>query len=1440
MTYYIKILLGLLVSFYSLHTFGQPKSHIVHYGLSDGLPQKTVMSILQDKKGFMWFATWGGLCKFDGYNFTTYKTTSDDIGLVNNNRIDKIKEDAFGNIWTYTAYTKEAYRFDPRKEKYITSFYVDKESFKATDILTMPSGKVWLISNTMGAICIPDTTNNYHVFTKANYKLKSNNVLSVFEDSQLTSWILTDNGIIRVKDVDGDEKVDIYLSSDNKVTNSFYASYETDAEVWFGANKGRIISFNKSSGHFNTFDTGINSDIISIQNIYDNLLIILTSKDGFFICNKDKSNFNKFDRNRLKELSTNEIKSCFIDSNNNIWLELGDFKIAKFNLINNSLKCYQSGVSTKGDLLYSPKFSIIEDQNGRIWIHPKGGGFSYYDKLTDTLLPFFNDPLSLNWKFSHILHDLYMDKQGNLWISTRSEGIEKIIFDDETFQKSSFTGKTSALNFEIRAFFEDSNKNIWLGSKEGYIAIYDSKKNFKGYLSVNGTISQSAPPLKLMAYTIFQDKKNNIWIGSKGNGLYLLTSNAQDSYSIKRYKHNRSDIYSLSNDAIYSVHEDNSGNIWVGTIGGGLNLFDQANDRFLNYYNELSTYPMNIGAEIRSINSRNNVIYLATTLGLVTFNYSKENNKPNSYKVYSKSKNGLKADDIYSVYKTKNNDMYLATQGGGLSFIEEFDSLDFPLKFKTFDTTNNKLSSDCILSVIEDDNNILWIISEGNIFAYDRKAGNIKQYNNIFRILENNYFSEAIPLLTSNGELLLGCTQGTLSFIPSDIKVDTYKPYISFSQFKVSGKDYISKGELEYTDNIKLSHSDNHFTIEYAALDFANTEDILYAYKLYGLDDEWTYSKKQRLVNYANLSPGEYTFRVKSTNSNGVWTDNERTLKIEVKPSFWQTKWAWALYCTLFTLTLFIILRSIFIYYRMKDKIRLEQEQTEMKTRFFTDISHEIRTPLTLIVSPIEDIIERDKVSIDAKPQLQLVLKNTNRMLSMVNQILDFRKIQKQKTQVREVQFGLLIENISHNFISTSKRKDIDLVINNQIGSEKIWVDTNNIETLIFNLISNAIKYTTTKGKKIEIKISKKDKAYVLQVKDEGIGMSKEIQSKIFTRFSSFNTDKSNPSTGIGLSIVKEIADKHHAKVTVESRINEGSIFTVYFRSGMTHFLDDADVEILDSYDDVEKDNLSQKSDITENSHKSELLSILIVEDDTDLRNFIKSVLSPYYKLYEACNGREGYEVAIKYTPDFILSDIMMPEMDGVEFIKKIRSNVDTSHIPFIFLTAKTSINDELEGVISGANDYITKPFNVKLLKAKIENILKQRKRFTDQFTESKTIENNESHITNYDEEFLKKVTDVIYSNIDNNELVIDDIVSETNLSRKVFYNKIKSLTGLAPVEFLREVRIKKAAQLILSKDYMIKEVAYMVGFTDHKYFSRCFKQICGVIPSEYKKHKKG
>ncbi|RXK86081.1 hybrid sensor histidine kinase/response regulator transcription factor [Filimonas effusa] len=1452
MNVFRSIVLLLLLS--PLGLLGQPKTHIEHFGLEEGLPQRTIMDIMQDSKGFMWLATWDGICKFDGYNFTSFKTAPNDTIVMNTSRVDKIAEDSYGYIWL-TNYNKEAFRFDPATEKYVASFRVNNRAFKTSEIQPKPSGKVWLLSGSMGAICVLDSLNTRRQLSVAQKSLPDNKVNTVFEDVSGLSWVLTDNGLVRFSpSVSKDNTYRVFFSGKDKLSQGahFLSATETDKAILFGANNGRIFIYDKSIETFSSFNTGVRSDIISIKKAYNNLFVILTGNDGFFICDANMRTIKKVDKVAYKALPTNEMLSCYPDRNNNIWLETNSKGIAKYNLFEDKLSFYTPN-DYGNNAAFFPSFFIMEDKLGNIWAHPHGG-FSFYDAKLDKMVPFFNNPRSPEWKFSDILHYACMDKQGNIWLSTRSGGLEKIVIENSLFKQNDFySSNISVTGYEVRSILEDANHNIWLGNLGGIISVYDSNRNLKGFVCEDGTVSKSGKRLKAMTYSLMQDRKGNIWAGTKGNGVYLLKprNNSFESFEIVHYKNIPGDKYSLSNDLIYSIHEDDKGRIWLGSFGGGINLFDAVNKRFFNQNNLFKHYPVEAGARVRTVRSFNNKLYAGTTAGLVVLSVSDKEPGILGYKVFTKATGDImNANDVQNICITGNKDLYIGTFGGGMSKIVSWDKDGFPEKSKIYGKKDG-LCSDIVLSIAEDNCGHLWINSEGRLSRFNPASEKCERFNDVSKG-SSQYFMETLPLLTSDGELIYGYSAGTLSFWPGKIVKNNYTPYLALVKLKVSNNDYTLNTKVDDIKELVLKHKENIFSIEYAALDYSGAHGISYAYKLEGFDEDWVISQ-QRIANYTNIPPGDYIFKVKSTNSSGTWIDNERSLLITIKPSIWQTKWAYLSYFLLGALLLYVVLRSIFIYYRLKERILLEEAQTEMRSRFFTEISHEIRTPLTMVVAPLENILQNEKTHAAIRPQLQLVMTNANRMLKMVNQILDFRKIQKQRLQIKEIPVGGYVEEVCNTAFKLTEDQGIHLAVNNQLGTDTIWVDPEAIEKLLYNLVSNSIKHTP-KGKKIEVNVFRKDKSVALQVKDQGEGMSKEILNKLFARFVSYNKDKSKPSTGIGLSIVKEIVDKHHAKIVVESDENKGSTITVLFQPGREHFSRDANIDIISASVKPAEDDMTVVEGaamITEKPAEDcilKQLSILVVEDDPDLRDFIKSVLTDEYQVYEAKNGREGYEKAKLFMPDIILSDLMMPEMDGIAFLQKMRSDDNTSHIPFILLTAKTSADDELEGINKGADDYITKPFSLKLLTAKISNILRQRKNLAAHLLKGASHEPEDvvvkelpahGNITEQDELFLKQLRQDILDNIDRSEFAIDDLARKANLSRRLFFSKVKSLSGLAPVEFVREVRLNYAAELIRTQQYRIKEVVYMVGFSDVRYFAQCFKKTFGMTPMQYRENAK-
>ena len=729
-------------------------------------------------------------------------------------------------------------------------------------------------------------------------------------------------------------------------------------------------------------------------------------------------------------------------------------------------------------------------------------------------------------------------------------------------------------------------------------------------------------------------------------------------------------------------------------------------------------------------------------------------------------------------------------------------------------------------------------------------------------------------------------------FSPDSIRKSSYVPPVVFSKLMVANEDVIPgeksilKVDLDDTQELVLSHDENIFSVQYAALDYTNPQNIQYAYILDGFEKQWTFADRQRSVTYTNLPKGDYIFRVRSTNSDGVWVDNERILNITILPSFWETPLAYVLYVCFVLLIIFVAVYILFTIYRLKHEVSVEQQISDIKLRFFTNISHELRTPLTLIAGPVEQVLKNDKLPADAREQLVVVERNTNRMLRLVNQILDFRKIQnkKMKMQVQQLNVVAFVRKIMDNFESVAEEHNIDFLFQTEKEALNLWVDADKFEKIVFNLLSNAFKYTPN-GKMITVFIREDEGTVSVGVQDQGIGIAENKRKSLFVRFENL-VDKNifnQASSGIGLSLVKELVEMHKATISVDSRLGEGSCFKVDFLKGKEHYNSSVEFILEDSAAplsmerivDIANSSLQTEAAIAdapdlevsaakeeaEESSSKELM--LLVEDNQELRSFLRSIFASTYRVVEASDGMEGWSKALKYLPDIIISDVMMPEKDGIEMTRELRADMTTSHIPIILLTAKTTIESKLEGLEYGADDYITKPFSATYLQARVENLLMQRKKLQNFYRDSlthvtvsetpvaqgETLAGHASaepdsvaaeepvmpEMSPNDRKFMDKLVDLMEQNMDNGELVVDDLVRELAVSRSVFFKKLKTLTGLAPIEFIKEMRIKRAAQLIETGEFNMTQISYMVGINDPRYFSKCFKAQVGMTPTEYR-----
>jgi len=1444
-----------------LVSLGQTSYSAELFSVDDGLPHNTINLIHEDRKGFIWLATFDGLSKYDGYTFYNYKTGTDNKVLMKNDRIDKISEDRWGRIWM-NAYANKPYCFDPATESFWGIELISEEladQFVLSQIQSQVSGKIWLNSEKQGCICVLDSLYNTLIFNKNNRTLDADAVYSVFEDSGHNSWILSNKGLKYLPSGSHSLSGSYFDNEDESSSKakSFFSAIELQDEIWFGGSEGFIAKLTKKGTSFRTQNLSLKSDLIGMSLLDQQRLLIISRDEGFCILNIFSGEVNYITPSGYKGLKTRNLVPIGLIRDDLFWF-VSDYErgITLFDLTNLRYKFFPSQSNDPNNIPVNAKAMVLQDQRGRIWVQPYGGGFSLFNPQTLTLeplSPLFNSP---GPKLSNLFHAASFDQQGNLWANVLSNGLLKLNFHENYFQTLRVTeAGQSNVTRDVRALFQDKNKNLWVATKEGKVYVCKTLNGTRRYLSPSGEFTANASWEKPV-YVVFEDHRGRIWLGSKGAGIYILTPCAGgNSYSVSHCVFDINDPNSLSHNDVYSICQDAEKQVWIGTFGGGINMAKElpgGTFHFIHPGNQLKEYPLKSGSKVRNLaaDARGNLC-IATNGGFLMCKPNYEQPGETRFHYYGKatnSPNSLPANDIIDICLTRKGNLFLASQGGGLIKAKSFDEEGFPVGFTNF-SRGQGLPSNNLLSLLEDHDGKLWITTEGALARFDPELEFFEVFPEAKKTIQTGSFSENARCKLISGEILFGFSEGIVTFKPDQVKINSYTPYLALTHFQLFNMDVpISsdtplKKAIDGCEQLTLTHKQNFFTIGYAALDYQNPNNIKYAYQLEGFDAGWNYVQKQRSAVYTNVPKGNYTFRVRSTNSAGVWTDNERSLAILVKPSFWETPWAYALYFFLFAAMIFLIDYNLLTIYRLKSNVKLEKKMSDLKQKFFIDISHEIRTPLTMITAPVEYMLNDHRTPELVKKQLFHISQNTNRMLRLVNQILDYRKIQETRLQLTELDLVPCINEIFTDFSELALDKHLNFSFTNQAGRASIWASRDGFEKMMMNLLSNAFKYTPA-GKSIEVKVTDDEKTVAISVIDQGEGISKEKQKRLFHRFESLSDDASKPGTGIGLSIVKELADKHGAKIRVESEPGKGSVFSLIFLKGKNHFSEE--VEFLPSEGGIERNPgfLEEGANTSDPySEKQPSPLVLIVEDDQYLCSFMKTILEHRYSVCEAPNGQLGFESALKLHPDFIVSDIMMPVCDGIEFLHKIRNTVETSHIPFVLLSAKTNIESKLQGLSYGADDYITKPFSVAYFQARIANLLEQRKRLQEIFGSETTFPGKDYEpkpclITPHDELIMEKVMKAIEANIDNSDFGVEDLGQAVGLNRTTLFYKLKSLTGFSPVEFIRDIRLKQAGRYIAESSLLIKEVAFMTGFSDLKYFGKCFKTKFGLTPLEYRKNK--
>ena len=767
------------------------------------------------------------------------------------------------------------------------------------------------------------------------------------------------------------------------------------------------------------------------------------------------------------------------------------------------------------------------------------------------------------------------------------------------------------------------------------------------------------------------------------------------------------------------------------------------------------------------------------------------------------------------------------------------------------------MNNDVVKSIVEDKDGNLWFTTEIGLSCFNKDTEQFRNYDRYDGFL-NVELEESSALRTLSGDLWLGSRQGILTFSPNKLETQNMNYDTRIVDFKISNRDLRSfhedpvlKESITFADAIRLKYNQSMFTIEFAALNFYNPNRVFYRYILEGYEKEWHYNGKNRIASYTNVPPGSYTFRVETIDEANPELVSNRTLAITILPPWWLSWWAIVIYVVLGIIALYFSLRLAFFMIKMKNDIYIEQKVSEMKIKFFTNISHELRTPLTLIKGPIQELREHETLSPKGVQYVELMEKNTNQMLQLVNQILDFRKIQngKMRLHVSLIDFNELVVSFQKEFRVLSEENEVSFTFQLPDAAIMIWADKEKLSIVIRNIISNAFKFTPSGGSiHVVAGLTEDGEHCFLRVEDNGIGIPQNKLTEVFERFSQGENAKNSyyQGTGIGLALSKEIVNLHHGVIRAESPEGKGTVFIVELLLGKEHYrISEVDFYVSDTETapagDVSSTAIMAEEDSEEQTEiDASLPNLLLVEDNKDLCQLIKLQLEDKFNIHIANNGVEGLKKVHLYHPDIVVTDQMMPEMDGLEMLQSIRKDFQISHIPVIILTAKNDEGAKTKAITLGANAYITKPFSKEYLLARIDQLLSERLLFRErirlQMENQKTTEEDsyEQYLVKKDVQFLEKIHQVIEENMDDSDFNIDTIASGIGLSRSAFFKKLKSLTGLAPVDLVKEIRLNKSVELIKNTDLSISEIAFAVGFKDSGYYSKCFRKKYNQTPREY------
>ncbi|SMO69500.1 Signal transduction histidine kinase [Saccharicrinis carchari] len=1401
-----------LLIFLSLKGWASNNYKFDYYSVKHGLAHTHVLSIFQDSKGFLWFGTYGGLHLFNGYTFQIYTSNPGDTNSISNHSVNVIFEDDDGFLWFGTEWGLNKY---DRKSGKFTQFLHDANQINSIAHNTIKTinqdsaGIMWIGTYGGGLLRFDPYNNTFRQFNSERLGIVNNafdKINAVVDNGNHTFWVGTEEGGLFLFDAHKAQVSKKYFSlTNNQQKNTLVNSLLKDKEgtLWVGTWDEGFFKYHKST-------------------------------DSFIYVTCHSANETNPDKDNIRDIVE--------DNLGNLWLAHFGAGLTKYNIHNNSYQNFYYNKNEKHSLSHNYVWSLFIDKTDNLWAGTFGGGLNKLI-LNQYQIPLLQIPSSYSSPTDNDgISTLIEDVNGVVWLGTLGAGVFQYNYQTNTYKpfKISENKRANA----VIDIFEDRDSQLWFGTDYGLYKVDALRQKIYSYKH-NPNVKSSINDAPI--YHISQDSKGNIWLGTWNGGVQMLSyseSKKEDTDSAKfvKYIYSDTDSNSISNNIVYSIFEDSSGDIWIGT-----SLFLEKLSNKTGKISKLHKFVVGSMYE-----DEDGLLWVGTLSdGLYTLN--KEGTIVNNYKSLE----------------------------------------DLPSK------TYNELPVSSILGMIADSNGQIWLTTNKGLSKYNKETSVFSNYALADDLHQNALSLNAITRFAS-GAIAVGGIDGFNIIWPNKLMSNLPTKPVVFTDFKIYNKSIvkdisnnsnarISTPASEVTE-LHLSYKDKMLQIEFAALEYTSPHRINYAYKLVGFDKNWVNDiYGLRHAAYSNLKPGEYTFLVKATNSRGKWGEQAAKLKIFIKPPYWQTNWFIAIIMALGLIIVLLItqIRTQSLYKQKKElelqveaktseilkqnqvlakanlalkkqkeevieKTEEAKQANELKLRFFTSMSHEFKTPLTLILGPIEHLKEMFKTSQESNYYLSVIQKNAFRLLRLINEILDLRKIDTKNLQVYCIKADLVlfIQNILNAFNASAKKKAVLIEFQCSVKEYITWFDPGKMEIVFYNLISNALHFTPSEGKiTIHLKVNENKKELYISVADTGIGISADSIHKIFDRFyqAQLSSSAGYKGTGIGLSLTKEIIESLNGNITVNSIPNRGTQFEIVLpilnkeeNSTDSPFVfnnsaeSEPDFQIIDQLLNESEDYPAPINQSIQDKDVKDRSKILLVEDDEDLRIYVKSCLINDYIIHEASNGEEALELAKNLQPSLIISDIMMPIMDGIELCKRIKEDFLTSHIPVILLSAKTSIELQMEGFETGADAFIPKPFNKKYLITRVKAIIDSRRKLQELFYSKVNMEPKEITVTSVDELFIEKVKKAIENNMDNSEFGVSELVKEMGMSRTLLHMKLKKITNCTSSEFIKIMRLKRACQLLEKRTHRISEIGYMVGFNDPHSFSKIFKKQFGLTPTQY------